>query len=374
MIRGIDITQLLTTGDQTGLRFRTQQSRHAIGGDTYRIKQINDALDADSSATISKSRSEQAKKFLGDTLDSVYSRNLLRDGDRPSDTVRSDDSFSDAVDRMGRFMSENIMGLGTAALLCEAQVTPVSSEKLTCEGLVGNGLGDLGCDATVVPVAGFQLTSQFTADATVQSSAFQVIDYRWADNVAENPWKNHADPYSFANDGLEFGEGIYLAVRIRLYGSVALTGNDWALNYRLEPNGSSNDELPWTEITATSDIFRIFNPLSGRLSSTVSLDKANAVTRPGPGNPETHSLITIAQVGAQSPTLTSSNPDNNTEVEVWFPLWTKTFTENPSISLGPESLIYFRLESTTLVDTGLDVIAGNATTSSYWWQAPIDPA
>lgn len=367
MIRGIDITQLLTTGDQSGLRQKLNKSRHAIGDDTYRKQQINSALTADSGADIDTDKADRAKDFIATTMDTVYSRNLLRDGKAPSSRIREKEGYVATVERLSQFMTNNIMGLARASLICDAQILGVKSKNLLCDGLIGNGTPSIVCDASIVPSAKFQLSAAFSCEATVQTATFQVIDFRWGDDVAENPFKNPADPLSFANDNIEYSTGVYLAVRFRLSGNIALTGNDWEIYYLVDAAGGADVDVDWTEITTTSDIFRIQTPTSGRLKSISPLNKANSVTRPGPGNPDLHSQIIIAQVGAQSPARSAGSVTSNTEVEVWFPL----FLKDPGYATSALTKIFFKFESSTLTTTGLNVVAGNATTDAHWWQAPI---
>lgn len=372
MIRGVDITKLLTAGDQTSLRLESQKTRRSLGSDSYRINQINAAIAADPASSVSKDTTTRAKKVLGSAIDEIYSRNRKADSSKPSSSVREGDSFTQAVDDLGRFMTKNVMGESSISLTCNVYILPASSQAVTCHGLVGNGVVPLTCDALIAASNLVGLIGTLTCDATVQASTFQIIDYRWADNVASNPWKNPADPKSFYNDNIEFDTIVYLAIRVRLSGSVTLTGNDWTL-YWAEEGQEAEDggggQLPWQQVSTNSDIFRLYTPSSGRLTSTASLNKANAVTRPGPGNPELYEYIIIAQTGAQSPAIDSQNVNSNTEIEVWYPLYLKS----PLLGLPPgsESKVYFKLESSSLLTTGLNVVGGNATTSSHWWQAAI---
>lgn len=373
MIRGIDITQLLTSGDQTTLRDRVQQTRRSVGNDVYRLDQINAAVTADSTTEIAKDKSARAKDVLGSTIDSVYSRNLTRDGAKPSDTVRSDDTFTQAVDNLTRFMTKNVMGQARSSLVCEGYLTPSSSAKLTCAALVGNGVVPLGCDATVVPSGNAGLTANLTMSCTVQTATFQEIDYRWGDNDGGD-WEGFADPASFSTTpAIDWNTKVWLATRVRLSDTIELTGNDWELYCRLEI-AVSEAYIPvdWFEVTSTSDYFQFFTPNSSTdRTGTTAIDKANAVTRPGPGNPVLHDDIVIAQAspGAQGPVIGAGQVSSSTEIEVWFPLLLSSPSNKYVLTAG--SRVYFQLRPSTLATTGLNVIAGNLTTDSYWWQAQI---
>lgn len=374
MIRGIDITKLLTTGDQTGLRSDTSTPRHAIGKDNYTVDQINDALVADSNADISTSKSKRSVDFLAKAMDSVYSRNKRADGALPSSRIQQDDAFTEGLDRLSRFMTSNIMGSASQSISCLATVIPVSSGEISAYALVGNGAATLACESTVVPVAGFELTSTCTADATIQKETFQVIDYRWGPNDPAEEWRCYSDPDAFrvdesSADIAEWGDVVWLAVRVRLSGSVELTGDDWDLYYRVE-GGNGNVDIDWTKVSTTSNIFRLFTPNpSIHRTGTTPLDKANAVTRPGPGNPETYDYIVIAQDDAQSPTISAGLVTSNTEVEVWYPINLK---DPGGYLLNRNTEVYFKMESVSLTTTGLNVVPGNSATGSYWWRAAIE--
>jgi len=373
VIRGIDITQLITTGDQSSLI-----PRGSIGDGAHTLKTIDSALSSNPLEKISKYEETVARKYLTGTMDSVYSRNLKADGTNPSSTVSSGDSISNSKDKLSKFMTINKYGKASSILVAVGEVVGISKSSLGCSGFVGNHVHSL-----TVGTMGFINTQEkdsmqyygVVLTSIIQSDTISIVDYRWASDYVSDPWYNYASPTAFTSSkggrSVSWGDLVWLALRLKIPAGVEITQNSWNLYFRIEGAGSNSD-VPWTSVTAGGIFSLISNPeTSNRLpdgynSSKNTINYAHRVTRESLSNPNNISSIKIAVPGSES--LSSVGPlAAESELEVWYPL----ALIDPAYSLDQDSKVYFKLESLSLSTDGVGIESGNTNTRSYWWSNAV---
>lgn len=360
MIRTVDISKLLTSGDLSDLRPISGLSR------TLRLAlSTDDALDLDPAASVSDRGSLSAKNNLGDHSDNLFSRNLNRSGHidgLPSDAILASDDPLEARSRVTAYLRGRKYGKGSAVVNCVGFIAPLGQSKLTAAGKIGNGSLSLECSGAIALLANLGLTETISANGNVSNATYQILDYRWGPDIT-NQWYTSGDPSPFPDTSLEVGDKIWLALRVRLSEGAVMLGSDWSLLFQVPGN-------PWFQVSSSTNTFKIvdYTSMIRVMPDDYLLGEINwshHVTRPGPGNPNTGYRIPIATQDDQSPRVTNSAPPNS-EVEVWYPL---EITQ-PTYPVNAGTPLNFSIVST---NSSTRVIPGNSVTTQGWFDLTITP-
>lgn len=233
--------------------------------------------------------------------------------------------------------------------------------------IYATGVVTAPCEATLdadneVAVAGAAMLTTFEgpltvtapAVATLETSFYSLVDFRWAEDQSPAIW----NPSGVTTMQIKTGAFKYaLAIRVRLSKGATLLGNDWFLSY-------STDGKTWIECQnfgSDVSIGGAFDNLP--LPSVVSPDpffefsSVNFVTSPGPGSPALATGRLVLNDFEQSPRVSLAVPEI-TELETWTCL-----SFDPSLA-GED--IYFRIDSANLSSFGTGVRVFSAAMAGPW--------
>lgn len=359
MIRTVDISKLLTSGDLSDLAPVSGLSLK------FRLAQAaDDALAIDPGALVSDTGSKASKSRLADLADPLFSRNKQRSGHddgTPSSVIKDSDGPLLASSRVDQYFGRAKYGKAYASMSAVGFIANLGKQSLTAYGWIGNASLSLDGEGTVALLANQGLTTDILCAGSIANSTYQIVDYRWGPDVT-NVWYASGQPSPFPNNTLTVGDRVWLAVRIRLSEGAVLLGNDWSIQFQ-NPAGN------WVSITNSSKTFKFqdYSAMSRVMPPDFNSNEINwshKVTRPGPGNPVTGYKIYIATQDDQSSRVTNAAPANS-EVEVWFPFEMVAPTEVTTSGTPLNFRIISSNESTR-------VISGNSVIEAGWFDCTIE--